>query len=175
MSFPDGYLVDADHLRPGRAHVLELGFHILLVQRLDRVPVQRQVLSHVLDRCRPATLADIVCKPLGVERIVCQKIEPFLLHLATTAALDPPHLHFQKYPRVAAGKIPHAPDLAVVPPHLNVTATTTSRFFERRLSVMMRAPGSPKIPRTVCSGRNPENEYVSQSRRLRFAVRAIHL
>jgi hypothetical protein len=98
----------------------------------------------------PGKLAHIVCKPLGVERIVRQKIEPFLLHLATTAALDPPHLHFQKYPRVAAGKIAHAPDLA--PTHLNLTATTTSCFFERRLSVMMRALGSPKIPRTVCSG-----------------------
>src|SRR5262249_31354354 len=72
-------------------------------------------------------------------------------------------------------KIAHAPDLAVVPSHLNATATTTSRFFERRLSVMTRALGSPKIPRTVCSRRNPENEYVSQSRRLRFAARAIHL
>src|ERR1700730_6910543 len=90
VSFADRYLVDADHLRPGRAHALELGFHVLLVQRLDRVPVQRQVLSHVLDRCRPTTLAHIVCKTLGVERIVRQKIEPFLLHLATTAALEPP-------------------------------------------------------------------------------------
>ena len=67
-----------------------------------------------------------------------------------------------------------AADLAVVPTHLNVTATTTSRFFERRLSVMMRALGSPKIPRTVCSGRNPENEYVSQSRQLRIDGLAIH-
>ena len=175
MSFADRYLVYANHLRPGCAHAVELGLHVLLVQRLDRVPVQRQVLSHVLDRRRPTTLAYIVCKTLGVERIVRQKIEPFLLHLATTAALDPPHLHFQKYPRVATGKIAHAADLAVVPPHLNVTATTTSRFFERRLRVMTRAFGSPKIPRTVCSGRNPENEYVSQSRRLRFAARAIHL
>ena len=104
-----------------------------------KVSKAETLLSHVLDRRRPTTLAYIVCKTLGVERIVRQKIEPFLLHLATTAALDPPHLHFQKYPRVAAGKIAHAADLAVVPPHLNVTATTTSRFFERRLRVMTRA------------------------------------
>jgi len=31
------------------------------------------------------------------------------------------------------------------------------------------------MPRTVGSGRKPGNEYVSQSRRLRFAARAIHL
>jgi hypothetical protein len=35
-------------------------------------------------------------------------------------------------------ELAHAADLAVVPPHLNVTATTASRFFERRLSVMTR-------------------------------------
>jgi hypothetical protein len=174
VSFADRYLVYANHLRPRCAHALELGLHVLLVQRLDRVPVQCQVLSHVLDRGRPTTLAHIVRKALGVERIVRQKVEPFLLHLATTAALDPPHLQFQKYPRVAAGKIAYTADLAIVPPHLNTTATSTSRFFERRLSVITRAFGSPKIPRTVCSGRKPGNTYVSQSRRLRFAARAIH-
>src|SRR5262245_12060349 len=32
----------------------------------------------------------------------------------------------------------------------------------------MRTFGSPKTPRTTGSGRNPSNEYVSQSRRRRF-------
>jgi hypothetical protein len=40
-------------------------------------PSEIQV-SHVLDGRRPTTLAHIVCKTLGVERIVRQKIEPFL-------------------------------------------------------------------------------------------------
>jgi len=57
---------------------------------------------------------------------------------------------------------------------LDATAKAASRFFERRLSAITRAFGSPKIPRTVGSGRKPENEYVSHSRRLRFDVRAIH-
>ena len=173
VTFADRNLVDADHPRTRRAHALELGFHVLHVQRLDRVPVQRQFLRHVLDRRPPAAPADKVRKALGVERIVRQKVEPFPLHLATTAALDPPHLQFQKYPRVAARKIAHTADLAVVPPHLDATATAARRFFERRLSVITRAFGSPKIPRTVCSGRKPGNEYVSQSRRLRFDARAI--
>jgi hypothetical protein len=42
------------------------------------------------------------------------------------------------------------------------------------LSVITRAFGSPKNPRTVGSGRKPGNEYVSQSRRRRFNARAIH-
>ena len=38
-----------------------------------------------------------------------------------------------------------------VPPLLDTTATAARRFFERRLRVITRAFGSPKIPRTVCS------------------------
>jgi len=46
--------------------------------------------------------------------------------------------------------------------------TAAGRFFERRLSVITRAFGSPKMPRTVCSGRKPGKQYVSHSRRLRY-------
>ena len=173
MTFADRKLVDADHLRSGRANTLELRFHVLLVQNLDSLPVQRQFLRHVLDRCLPAMSANKVSKAFGVERIVGQKGGPFALHLATAAAVDPPYLQFQKYPSVATRKIAHAADLPVVPAHLDVTATAAGRFFERRLSVITRAFGSPKMPRTVGCGRKPGNEYASHSRRLRFAVRAI--
>src|SRR5205807_874161 len=172
VTFADRKLVDADHLRSGRANTLELRFHVLLVQNLDSLPVQRQFLRHVLDRCLPAMSANKVSKAFGVERIVGQKGGPFALHLATAAAVDPPYLQFQKYPSVATRKIAHAADLPVVPAHLDVTATAAGRLFDRRLSVITRAFGSPKIPRTVGCGRNPGNEYASRSRRLRFAVRA---
>jgi len=43
------------------------------------------------------------------------------------------------------------------------------------LSLITRAFGSPKMPRTVGSGRNPGKQYESQSRRHRLAVLAIHL
>src|SRR4029077_17401493 len=82
--------------------------------------------------------------------------------------------NFQIYPSVAARQIAHATHLAVVPTHLDSTATAAGGFFERRLSAITRALGSPKIPRTVGSGRKPGNEYVSQSRRLRFDGRAIY-
>src|SRR5207344_2326577 len=101
------------------------------------------------------------------------KVERLPFHLATAAAINSPHLHFQIYSRVAARQIAHPADFAVVPSHLHVTATAASRFFERRLSVITRAFGSPKIPRTVGSGRKPGNEYASHSRRLRFDARAI--
>jgi hypothetical protein len=38
----------------------------------------------------------------------------------------------------------------------------------------MRTFGSPKTPRTTGSARKPSNEYVSQIRRRRFDVFAIH-
>ena len=158
MAFADRYLGDADHLRRRRAHAFELGFHVLHVQRLDRVPVQRQFRRHILDRLRPTAPAYIVRKALGLERIVRQKVEPFPLHLATTAAINPPHLHVEKYPRVAARKIAHPANLPVVPAHLDATAAAAHGFFERRLSVITRAFGSPKRPHTVGAGRKPGNE-----------------
>src|SRR4029077_7321747 len=84
------------------------------------------------------------------------------------------HLQFQKNPRVAARQVAHAPQLAIVPAHLHATATAASRFFERRLSLITRAFGSPKTPHTVCSGRKPGKQYESQTRRGRFAALVIH-
>jgi len=146
---------------------------MLHVQRLHRVPVKRQFFRYVLYRRPSAPPANKEVKALGEKRVVRQKLESFSLHLAATAAIDPPNLQFQIYPSVAARKIAHTTHLPVVPTHLDATAKAASRFFERRLSAITRAFGSPKIPRTVGSGRKPENEYVSHSRRLRFDLRAI--
>jgi hypothetical protein len=49
---------------------------------------------------RPAAMADIIGKALGVERIVRQKFEPLALHLAAMTAVEAPHLQFQKNPRI---------------------------------------------------------------------------
>ena len=105
--------------------------------------------------------------------VTCQKVEPLPFHLAAAAAIDAPHLQLQEYPRVPARQITHLADLAIVPAHLDPAATSARRFFERRRSVITRAFGSPKIPRTIGSARKPANEYVSQSRRRRFDARAI--
>src|SRR5271157_3495312 len=164
VTFADRKLVDADDLRTRRASVL-------LVQRLDRVPVQSQFVRHVLDRRLPAAAPHRVSKALGVERIVRQKPEPSPSHLAATAALDPPHFQFEKYPSVPARQIAYAAHRPVVPAHVDATATAAGCFFERRFSVITRAFGSPKMPCTVGCGRKPGNAYVSHSRRLRFAVR----
>jgi hypothetical protein len=123
---------------------------------------------HLLDRRYPATPADIISKSLSVERIVGQKVETLALHLAATAAIEPPHLQFEINSRVATRQITHAAPLASVPAHLDTTATAANRFFERRSSSMTRAFGSPKTPLIVGSGRKPAKQYASHSRRFRF-------
>src|SRR5215831_15195733 len=167
MTLADRNLINADRPRPRRAGTLELGLHVLHLKRLDGVPVQPQLPRHILDRPGAAAAADVVAKALGVERIIGQKVEPLALHLATAAAGDPPHLQFEENARVAARQVAHPADLAVVPTHLDVTATAAGRFFERRLSVITRAFGSPKMPRTVGAGRKPGKQYASHSRRVR--------
>src|SRR5207248_1422121 len=61
--------------------------------------------------------------------------------------------------------------LAVVEGSLPLSTRSTGRFFPRRRRRKTRALGSPKMPRTVGSGRKPVNRYASSSRR-GFRIRA---
>jgi signal transduction histidine kinase len=54
-----------------------------------------------------------------------------------------------------------------------MAATAARGFFERRLRVITRARGSPKMPRTIGCGRNSGKQYASRSRRRREDRRAI--
>jgi hypothetical protein len=153
--------------------ICELRLHVLHLQRLDGVPIKRQFLRNIRDRHLSATAADKIRKALGVERVVCQKVQPFLFHLSAATAIDAPHLQLKQYSHVPAGQVTHLPDFAVVPSHLDAAIASTRCFFDRRFKVTMRTFGSPKTPRTTGSARNPSNEYVSQSRRRRFDILAI--
>src|SRR2546430_9369075 len=50
------------------------------------------------------------------------------LFRSAVAAIDPPNLQFQKYPRVPAGQIAHSADLAVVPTHPDRSEEHTSEL-----------------------------------------------
>src|SRR4029077_9131164 len=158
MTLADRDLVDPDRQGTRRARACELCLHVLHLQRLDGVPIKRQFLRNIRDRCLSATTADKIGKALGVERVVCQKVEPFLFHLAAAAAIDAPHLQLKQYAPVPAGQATPLPDLTVVPSHLDAATASTRCFFDRRFKVTMRTFGSPKTPRTVGSARNPSNE-----------------
>src|SRR5713101_8441680 len=49
VPFPDRHLVEADDLRPGRSGAPQLLAHVLLLELLDRVPLQMQLLGDVFD------------------------------------------------------------------------------------------------------------------------------
>src|SRR6266849_4580232 len=166
----DRDLVNPDDLRAGRPGAAQLLAHVLLLQRLHGVPVEAQLLGHVPDRRGPTAPPHVEGEALGVKGIVGEKREALLLHLATALTGHAPHLDVEVAAQVAAGQVADAALLAVVPPALPPAAGPAGRFFDRRVSVMMRAWGSPKIPVTVGLGRNPGKRYASHSRRGRRGV-----
>jgi hypothetical protein len=60
---------------------------------------------------------------------------------------------------------------AIVEAAVDAAAHATGRFFERRTSVTIRTPGSPKMPTTVGRGRKPGNRYESERRRRALGYR----
>ena len=159
-----------DHPGAGRPGSAQLLAHVLLLQRLDGVPVEAQLLGHVPDRRGPTAPAHVEGEALGVEGIVGQEGEPLALHRATAPAGHAPDLEVEVDAQVAAGEVADAAPLAVVPPALHPAAGPAGRFFDRRVRVMIRAWGSPKIPVTVGLGRNPGKRYASHRRRGRRGV-----
>jgi hypothetical protein len=68
------HVVDADRSGTRRADTLELGLHVLLLQRLDRAPVELEFFGDIADRCLPAAATHIESKASGEMHIVRQKI-----------------------------------------------------------------------------------------------------
>jgi hypothetical protein len=62
---------------------------------------------------------------------------------------------------VAARQVANPPPRAVVEAPVGSPTKTAQRFFERRISVMTRALGSPKIPQRRAWERKPGNRYAS--------------
>jgi hypothetical protein len=112
MALADRNLVDPDDQGTRRARACERRRHVWHLERFDGVPIKRQFLRDIRDRRLSATAADKIGKALGVERVVCQKVEPFLFHLAAATAIDAPHLQLKQYSHLPAGQVTHLPDFA---------------------------------------------------------------
>jgi hypothetical protein len=175
VALADRDLVDAD--RPGgqRAGTHQLRPHVLLVGLLDRLPIEAQLLGDILDRRGASAPANEDGEPLSVKRIVGKELEPLPPHFAARLAKGASDLELKIDARVATRQIAYAPHCAVVPAPMQASAVGAPRFFERRFSLKMRALGSPKMPRTVPSGRKPGNAYPSHSRRFRLPAAAIEI
>src|SRR5215475_5277562 len=115
MALADRDLVNADRLRLRLTGALELLAHVLHLQRLDGLPIEKVFLGHILDRgCSTAT-ANVESKALGVERVVGEPVKSFLLHVPTTPAIHTAHIELKVDPRPPAGKVSHQPRFAVIP------------------------------------------------------------
>ena len=144
MPFADGNLVDADDFRPRRPRPPQLLLHVLLLQGLDRLPVQMELFGHVPNTRIPTATADIEGKSLGVKGRVGQPVQLFLLHLLAPSAKDAANLHVQVNPHIPAGQISNPADLSVVEGTMDRPAGSTDRFFPLRLSRMSEGPGVPE-------------------------------
>ena len=74
VALADRALVDADRSGTRRAGALELGLHVLLLERLDRVPVELEFFGNIADRCLLAAATHVESKAFGEMHIVRQKI-----------------------------------------------------------------------------------------------------
>jgi len=173
MTLADRDLVDADRLWSRSTDALELRTHVLLVEFLDRVPIEAQLLGYVLDRRRATAPAHVIRKALGIERIVRQERQSLALHRATLTALNPTNLEVEQDAKRSARQVSHLPPCAVVEAAMHRSARATVRFFARRVSVTTRMCGSPKRPRTIAPARKPGKECASAKWR-RLGVFGIH-
>ncbi len=169
----DRDLINADHLGGRVAGTRQLRRHVLLLQLLDRMPVEFQLRCNVLDARAPATTTHVPGETLRVERVVRQERQPLAFHRSAAPTVNPSDFQLEVDPSIAAGQVPHPSRRAVVPTTARLSAGAAAGFFPRRMSVITRTRGSPKTPRTVACGRNPENAYASTSRRVRLREVAI--
>ena len=105
------------------------------------------------------------CLRFSVVEVVCQPGQLLLLHGVAAPAIHAPDLDLQVHPSVATREVAYSTSLAIVERSVRPSTRSTGRFFPRRWSRKIRALGSPKMPRTVASGRKPGNRNVSSSLR----------
>ena len=129
MPFPDGYFINAYCLGAWGPRASKLFGHVLLLQRLDRMPAQLHLFGDVLNGHLPAPSSHEKGEALCIERIVRKPGKLLSLHLATPPTLDTPDLHIQVDTHLAAGHVPDTPHLAVVETPVDRPATSARRFF----------------------------------------------
>ena len=138
VPLPGRDLVDADHFRSWRPGSSELLLHVLLLECLDRVPVQMQLLSNILDRRGSASTTDVEAKALGVERLSARKSSFSCFTLpqrtqSTRRIRDPETLGCCRMTSLVPGV--SSDRRSCDPP----CRTLRTLFFERRCSVTTRA------------------------------------
>src|SRR5262245_60258751 len=164
MAFADGNLVDPNAPGSGRARPAQLLAHVLLVQLLDRLPVQAQFPCDIAQSGRATPPPDKEREAFGIERVGGQPGHLLLLHGPTVRTPHAPDLDLQINPRVATGEVAHSAHLVIVERSHRRPTDPAASFFPRRTSPRRWALGSAKTLRTVVLGRKAGKRYVSTSR-----------
>src|SRR5208337_2717935 len=163
MPLANRQFVDPDDQRPRRTCSPQLLRHVLLLQRLDRLPVQMGLPGNIANRRDTTPPPYPEGKTLRVKGIVGQPVQTLLLHLPAPSAPNSANLHLQPNTPIPAGKISHPTNLAIVKRPVRTSADSANRFFPRRRRLRTTAYGSPNTPATLRSARNPGKLYVSYS------------
>src|SRR4029077_6758825 len=93
-------------------------------------------------------------KRLVVELLITQPVKPLLLHSSAAPAVDPTVVELKEDARAPRRQISDTAQFAVIPTALYPATNSARRFFERRVSRITRALGSPNSPLTVRAGWN---------------------
>jgi len=165
VSPADRDLVDTDRPRSWHSCSSELLLHVLLVEILDRLPIQVQFAGNVPDRRGSTAPAHEERKALSVEGVVGEPCQLLLLHRRAAPTAHPTALDLQIDSGVSRREVSHPAQLAIVDSARSPTADSTKSFFPRRSSRTTRAFGSPNTPRTAARGRNAGKRYASTNRR----------
>jgi hypothetical protein len=129
MATPHRDLVDADGRRALDADTPELFTHVLFVQLLDSMPIEQQLLGKLADGGRSAASPYIVGESFGVQRIVRQPFEGFVLHGLAPQAIDTPSFVGQVDASVPAREVANLPRPFVVVVKLDFSTDAAHRFF----------------------------------------------
>jgi len=131
--------------------------HVLLLQFLNRFPMQAEFASDILDGRGSAPPPNQPRKAFGIKWIIRQPSQSFTFYFAATPAVHPAHEHLQINAMLTTRQVSHQAKLLIVKAAVPTPTDSTGRFFWRRRNVSTRTSGSPKTPRTVAAGTNPAN------------------
>src|SRR5215470_10093571 len=118
---------------------LDLLAHVLHLERLDGLPIEKVLLGHVPYRRVSTASTNVKAEAFGVEWILGQPVKPLLLHPLAAPAVDPTDIDLKIDTHTSTGEISDPTHFAIVPPPLYATTCPAHGFFERRVSRITRA------------------------------------
>src|ERR1700687_318001 len=125
----NGDFVDADYFGCRRPDPAQLFPHVLLLQFLDRFPMQPELAGDIRDRRGPAPPPDQPRKAFGIKGIIRQPSQSFAFHLAATLAGYPTQEHLHIDAVLTTRQVSNQAKLLIVKAAVPKPTNSTGRFF----------------------------------------------